>query len=372
MLVNGLPPVEEEPAAHLQGLVLENGWEVGARIPKESGATGGHFSVSYTVVNRDGRKAFLKALNFHAATQGPGDLVDQLHLFTSAYIFERDLLAECRNRKMNNVIRLLDHGHAEVPKAGPLLSKVPYLILEPADGDIRAFQARSGKLDCAWGFRVIKDVLLGLSQLHSANTAHQDLKPSNVLTQNGGGVMKLGDLGRADRRGVEGPFSKLRIPGAVVYAPPEQQYGSFGGEWEERRAADLYLAGSLGVQLFMGHCLSAILQSNLSPEFRVTSWSGSFEEVVPYLQSAHAKVISSLEHEVLLHTNDSRTAEEFAAAISQMTSPSPVDRGHPRDRAARSISSYSVQRFISLMDRLSSRAYHKVLGVNTSGQPDRR
>ncbi len=32
---------------------------------------------------------------------------------------------------------------------------------------------------------------------------------------------------------------------------------------EERKAADLYLAGSLAAQLFLGHCMSALIQTSL-------------------------------------------------------------------------------------------------------------
>ena len=208
MTGDNLPPIEEVPAAHLKGRSLDNGWFVGAPITKDPSATGGCFSVSYMAHHEDGRLAFMKALNFHAAATAEGPFVDQLNYFTSAYIFERDLLAECCDQKMSRIIRLIDHGEVIVPEAGPILSKVPYLIFELADGDIHAFQAHAAHFDCAWVFRVMQHALLGLEQLHSAHTAHQDLKPSNVLTQDGGWEMKLGDLGRADRRSVKGPWSK--------------------------------------------------------------------------------------------------------------------------------------------------------------------
>ena len=72
--VGDLPPVEEAPAAHLEGRDLGNGWVVGQRATRDPGATGGTFSISYTVTHRDGRKGFLKALNFPAASVGPARL----------------------------------------------------------------------------------------------------------------------------------------------------------------------------------------------------------------------------------------------------------------------------------------------------------
>jgi serine/threonine protein kinase len=213
------------------------------------------------------------------------------------------------------VIRLIDHGQVDVPEAGPLLSEVPYLILELADGDIRAYQAQSDKLDCSWAFRVMKHTCQGIEQLHSTHTAHQDLKPSNVLTQNHGYEMKLGDLGRADKREADGPWSDLDIPGAVAYAPPEQQYGAFGRTWEERKAADLYLAGSLGAQVFLGHCMSVLIQESVPPQFRPNVWEGSFEDVLPYLQNGHAEVILNVEAVVRDRSGEQRFADRFATAI---------------------------------------------------------
>jgi eukaryotic-like serine/threonine-protein kinase len=366
MTSGNLPPIEEAPAAHLEGRVLDNGWSVGSRMTKSPGATGGHFSVSYVAHHEDGRQAFMKALNFHVGATSSAPLIDRLNDFTSAYIFERDLLADCCDRKMSRVIKMIDHGQVSVPAAGPILSEVPYLILELADGDIRAFQASMSGFDCAWVFRVMKHALQGVGQLHYAHTAHQDLKPSNVLTQEGGMEMKLGDLGRADRRGIEGPWSELSIPGAIPYAPPEQQYDSFGRSWEDRKAADLYLVGSLGVQLFLGHAMSVLIQVSLPAECQLRGWSGSFEEVVPYLRTAHSDVILALRRDVLARTGEEKSAEAYASAIGQMTDPDPSGRGHPKDRAART-SSFSVQRYVSLMNLLSTRAHYRTLGDRSSG-----
>jgi serine/threonine protein kinase len=353
-----LPPVEEVPAAHLEGRELDDGWRVESLIRREAGATGGHFSVPYEVVHADGRVAFMKALNFHAAADGPGTVADRLKLFASAYVHERDLFVKCGGRKMSHVIRLLGHGEVLVPEAGTLLSRVPYLIFELADGDIRAFQARSAELDCAWAFRVMKHALLGLGQLHASQAAHQDLKPSNVLTQDDGCLMKLGDLGRAETQAGTGPWVNLTCPGALTYAPPEQHYGAFSGTWEERRAADLYLAGSLGVQLFLGHCMSALILKHVASSFQLQSWRGSFQEVLPYLESAHVEIVLALEDDVFQRLAERDSAERFSRAIGQMTAPDPNKRGHPKDRAART-SSFNVQRFVSLMDILTARASYR-------------
>lgn len=350
-----LPPIGEVPAAHLAGQVLPSGWVVGDLVQRADGATGGHFSICYAAAHPDGRAGFLKALNFNAIPQGAEPLVDQFNRFTSAFIFERDLLSDCVNRRLTRVVRILDSGEAIVPAAGPLFSRVPYLILEPADGDVRGFQAQISTFDVAWVFRVLKHTFQGVEQLHAGMATHQDLKPSNVLTQDSGREMKIGDLGCADRQGMNGPRTDRVIPGAATYAPPEQQYSNFGRTWEERRASDMYLAGSLGVQLFLDHCLSALLQKQLPDAFRLGTWRGFYRDLLPYLRNAHAEVMELLRSQVQLESRDSEMTELFVTCIQQMTDPDPALRGHPRDRAAKT-SSYDMRRFVSVMNLLMTKA----------------
>ena len=303
-------------------------------------------------MHEDGTEAFLKALNFQSAFVGPGNLVDRLAEFVSAYRFERDLLAECSSRRMSRVVRLLAHGEISVPEAG-VLSQVPYLVLERADGDIRLFQAKLSSFDAAWVLRTLKHVTVGLEQLHTALTAHQDLKPSNVLTQDGGREMKLGDLGRAERRGVEGPWSSFPIPGAVAYAPPEQLYGAFTKSWEERRAGDLYLLGSLAVQLLAGNNITALLQLALPKSCRAANWAGDFSAVLPYLVSAHAEVMLKFERIANTFVAFANVPRELTRAVAELTAPDPVRRGHPRDRSE-GANPYSVRRYVSLFNRLTA------------------
>ena len=355
----GLPPANEVPAAHLAGQVLSSGWVVGEMIQRVDGATGGRFSICYEASHPSGPNGFLKALNFNALPPGPEPLVDQFNRFTSAFIFERDLLAECASRRLSRIVRILDSGEAIVSEAGPLFSRVPYLILEPADGDVRAFLSQLSEFDIAWVFRVMKHTVQGLEQLHAGMAAHQDLKPSNVLTQRDGHEMKIGDLGCAERQGADGPRSDRLIPGAATYAPPEQQYGEFGRTWDERCASDMYLAGSLGVQLFLGHCMSALLQQHLPAAFRLGTWRGFYRDLLPYLKSAHLEVIELLRNAVQQETHDPGMTELFATCIQQMTEPDPAERGHPKDRAART-SSYDLRRFVSAMNLLMAKAEVKL------------
>lgn len=346
---SNLPPVEEVPAAHLAGKQLKNGWRVANIVVRPTGATGGYFSVPYIAKNEDGTDGFLKALNIAKVLQG-SNITQALAKFAAEYNFEKDLLEICREKNLSRVIQLLDHGQVEIPKAG-VISKVPYLIFELADGDVYNHLEAQRTLDLAWVLRALKHATLGIEQLHSANTAHQDLKPSNLLTQEGGAEIKLGDLGRAERRGILGPTSQRSIPGALAYAPPEQLYGAFDHSWELRRAADIYQLGSLALQFILGHNMQALLLTRLAPKLRPDAYSGTFEEILPYLRLAHATILDLLTKYLKSHSIKEKSANELVRSISEMTDPDPSLRGHPRDRHTKT--PYAVRRYVSIFDRLS-------------------
>jgi hypothetical protein len=91
------------PAQFLVDVELEGGWKVIQKVEPGPLATGGRFSVGYIVQRSDGKKAYLKALDFSAAFQQP-DFPRALEDMTSAYNFERDLLKKCKTRKMHRIV----------------------------------------------------------------------------------------------------------------------------------------------------------------------------------------------------------------------------------------------------------------------------
>jgi len=91
------------PCECLAGLELSGGWRVDSIIRRPPISTGGKFSVGYLVINADGRSAYLKALDFSAAHQSQ-DPSRELENLTKAYNFERDLLAQCKTRRLRRVV----------------------------------------------------------------------------------------------------------------------------------------------------------------------------------------------------------------------------------------------------------------------------
>jgi hypothetical protein len=151
------------PAEQLEGLVLNNGWTVGKPVIRTSAQTGGCFSCAYQVTRADGEIAFLKAMDFTAALKEP-DPAKALNELTSAFLFERNILEECADRKMSRIVRAIDGGITSVGGSG-----VQYLIFEEAKGgDLRKHLDSVGRIDLAWTLTCIHNICVGVRQLNGA------------------------------------------------------------------------------------------------------------------------------------------------------------------------------------------------------------
>jgi eukaryotic-like serine/threonine-protein kinase len=346
----------------MKGMVLDGRWTVGDLIEPGPLGTGGHFSVTYRLSDAAGQTAFLKALNLERALRSV-DPARAIEAMTKAFNFERDLLATCGERQMSKVVRALGDGAVAVNG-----TYVNYLIFEEADGgDIRQYLNSARQFDAAFAFRALHNVAAGLVQLHQAGIAHQDLKPSNVLVFEREQTYKVGDLGRASAKGVDGPVDDLPVPGDRTYAPPELAYGQVSAEWTERRqASDLYHLGSLLYFLFNDVSVTAALQQELDPGHTFHNWSGTFEAVLPYLHNAFEELVTRLESRVPHVPATSLRRGESASALAarafrELCMPDPAHRGHPSARLG-SGSPYSCQRYVSLFDLLARRFEAAMVG----------
>jgi serine/threonine protein kinase len=339
-------------AAHqLLGLKLDGGWSVIERVEPSPAATGGCFSVGYIVQRQDGKRGFLKALDFSSAhrTSDPPKVIEAM---TAAFNFERELLDACRRDRMSRIALALADGTVDVP-GGFSLPRVSYVILELADADARTHLALAQHFDVAWRLRSLHHVATGLNQLHSKGISHQDVKPSNVLVF-GNSESKLGDLGRASLDGRQCPFDKSDIPGDRTYAPPELKFHRIDPDWRRRRlGSDLYQLGSLAMFFFSGVATTPALVDELHPDHRPGTWGDDYQSVLPYVREAFNSLMIRFETH-LQHVVPSYHVE-LAAAVRYLCDPDPALRGHPRDRWAIA-AQHSLARFISLFDRLASRA----------------
>jgi len=341
--------MNKSAAKSLLGVTLNNDWIVIKEIEKDPSATGGFFSCCYLVENKKKERAFLKAIDVESYfTMYSGDLVTALKKMTDTYSFERDLLRVCKEKKLSKVSLILDEGEAVIP--GFTINKVPYLIFELAEGDVRACLDLSENIDNTWKLKSLHNVIVGLKQLHSINISHQDLKPSNILTFKSNSLSKIGDIGRSISKDIKAPHDDGRFfSGSWNYAPPEALYGYSTPEWNKRAfSVDNYLMGSLIVFYFTYLNMTTLIFDNLSEEFHYTRWKGDYPQVLPYITEAFYRGLDDFTNEI--ETNDLR--EELKNIVKELCNPNPELRGHPRNKLGTNPNQYCLNRYVAKFDIL--------------------
>ena len=345
------------PAQQLLGKELPNGWKVEELIDRPEITTGGHFSTSYIVQSDNGGKAFLKALDYRKALKSP-DPARAVQAMTAAYNFERDILEKCKNNRLSRIVTVLDDGTLPA-QDGDASGVVQYLILELAKGDIRSSVGFGETFETAWTLRTMHQAAAALQQLHSAQIAHQDVKPSNVLIFENE-HSKLADLGRAFDRHSTSPHDELDYAGDQTYAPPEFLYGHISQEWRVRRfGCDMYLLGSFVVFLCTGVSMTHLLSKRLNREHHWSKWDGTmYREILPYIQNVFAQIVRGFRDEITIDF-----ADEIADLVKQLCNPDPERRGHPGN--ARWGNKYSLERYVSIFDRLAKKAEWSLRGKDS-------
>ena len=337
------------PARQLLGKELANGWKIEALIDRPETATGGYFSTSYIVRSRNGEKAFLKAMDYRKALES-ADPARELQAMTAAFNFERRILEKCKFNHLSRIVRVLDSGILPA-QDGDASSVVQYLIFELAKGDIRSFVNIGQAFEAAWALRTMHQATAALRQLHSAQIAHQDIKPSNLLYFEND-HSKLADLGRAFDRHNTSPHDSRDCAGDQTYAPPELLYRHISQDWIVRRlGCDMYLLGSLVVFFCTGVSITHLLFKRLNKKHHWQHWSGSYGEVLPYLQHVFAQIIREIPEKIRIDSSG-----EIALVIQQLCNPDPERRGHPKNIGLSSGNRYSLERYVSIFDRLARRA----------------
>jgi serine/threonine protein kinase len=347
------PQHYDQPAAHLEGRTLNDGWVVGQRCEPSPGSTGGFFSVGYlaerVASDRTGdiERAFVKALDLTGWRQMNPDLPTAMHQMTDAFLFERRVIEECSGRRMSNVVRGVSHGEVQVGLGA--FATVNYLVLELADGDIRTSLDAVASLDTAWALQVLHHVANGLRQLHAASISHQDLKPSNVLSFPD--ATKIGDLGRSFWAGQPSPHADTPIPGDITYAAPECLYGHRGSDVLVRsRAIDAYHLGSMARFMFTKVSSTGSLWFHLDPAFYPGAWRGTFAEVLPHLREAFNLAVDDLASKLPDHVRD-----DLLVLVRQLSDPDPAVRGLPR-ATPNTLARFSMEYYVSRLDWLAKRA----------------
>jgi serine/threonine protein kinase len=336
------------PADQLLGTTLPDGWTVIEQLVRDGDVSGGTFSTGYIVENTEKQRGFLKAIDFWRALSAM-DPATAMKELVDAYLFERNLCLDCAKQYMQNVVVAVAHGSIFLDASQPL-SRVQYIIFELADRDIRRHLDRLTALDVPWRLRAAHHISIGIQQLHNAQIAHQDLKPSNVLVFDGD-TSKIADLGRAASKHAASPFDALLFPGDRRYAPPESLYNYAPAEWNERRyGCDLYMLGSLVVFLFSRATMNGVIGSYLKEEYLPGRWTGTFHEVLPYLRQAFDASIETISRDM-----PAAYCADLVEIVQQLCEPDPCRRGHPEELKTAG-NRQSVERYISRFDVLAKQA----------------
>jgi serine/threonine protein kinase len=126
---------------------------------------------------------------------------------------------------------------------------VPYLVMEFVDGitlDERLRQ--SGTLAVKEVLRIGVQAALGLAAAHAQGLIHRDVKPGNILLENGQDRVKITDFGLARAADDASITQSGVIAGTPMYMSPEQARG----EHIDHRS-DLFSLGSVLYTLCAGH-----------------------------------------------------------------------------------------------------------------------
>lgn len=330
-------------ASRLEGKMVGR-WNVLSKRKKDASDNSGFFSTCYAVEDVQGNKAFLKAYNYQYAF-GPGraSSADVLKEMTENFTYERDLLVFCKENRMRRVVTAIDSGEFREPDE---VLPVPYLVFEIANGSLKTINFVANP-ELAWKLLAFHGALVGLSELHAAHIAHQDIKPSNILIF-GQNYAKISDLGSATQLENASNWCKDSHVGDLRYAPIELLYGYCSPDWSTRRyGADLFMLGGLLSYMVTGSNFLSLLVANLPDAMKPFNYGGTLTEVKPYLMDAYYKALELVSEDI-----PESIRAELIEILVELSNPIPEDRGN-RPKVKGGVPKYSLIRYISKIDRLA-------------------
>jgi serine/threonine protein kinase len=141
------------------------------------------------------------------------------------------------------------HEHVVAVHAVGEMDGLPYLVMQYVAGEsLQQRLDRAGPLDVAEAVRIGVQTARGLAAAHAQGLIHRDVKPANILLEDGVSRVKITDFGLA--RSADGvPLTRAGVvAGTPEYMAPEQARG----EQVDHRA-DLFSLGSVLYAMCSGH-----------------------------------------------------------------------------------------------------------------------
>jgi len=175
-------------------------------------------------------KAFDQALARMVAIKEMAEHLREFDEVRRLFLNEARKMASVRHQ---NVVQVYD-----VSEEGD----VPTIIMEFMGGGSVATQMDSGAMAAEEVLGVVRQVTLGLQAIHEAGLVHRDVKPENILEDNG--TYKITDFGVA-MSGEEDalPFVTSKYAAPEVLIEPDKIGPS----------SDIYSLGIMAVELLLGH-----------------------------------------------------------------------------------------------------------------------
>lgn len=328
---------------------------------KSKGETGGNFSVCYKV-ERDGKQAFMKVLDYAKITMNSGATPAQVPIImqraTEQFNYEKQLSIYCQERHVSKVVYFIDSG--DVSFDNYLINgAVSFIVYEMADGDVRKVFDFSRKVELSARIKSLSaklkslhDVSVGLSQLHGNDISHQDIKPSNVLSFSS--ESKIGDLGRSlcFDDDVKCPYP-FRFNGDRTYAAPEVFFPDFSSSKEALYQIDNFMLGGLITFYLTNVSFNLLMESHLPEPLKYLKYkqTQNYALVLPDIINAYQQSLKDIEAEIPLK----EVKDGIIHIISYLCNPDPSRRGHPRNLVSLT-PNYDLQRTIQGLDTLQKKA----------------
>lgn len=184
--------------------------------------------------------------------------------YRQRYVIVKHLKPQSEDPAVLQIARRLFETEAmALSKLGDLTNRIPtlyayfeeqnefYLVQEFIEGQTLSQELTNGKLSTVATIHILREILIGLTVVHSQNTIHRDLKPDNIIRRSSDGALVLIDFGavkeiRKATLATSDPTLASIGFGTEGYMPSEQARGF------PKLASDVYAVGAIGIECLTG------------------------------------------------------------------------------------------------------------------------
>jgi eukaryotic-like serine/threonine-protein kinase len=201
-----------------------------------------------------------------------------------------------------------------------------YIAYEYVPGHTLRQRLREGTLTDREVVEAAAQVLDGLAHAHRNGVVHRDVKPSNVLLEDGEAIhARLSDFGLAHFEEAETLTAQGDVPGTLAYISPERLRGQPGTS-----AADIWAVGVLLWEALAGRH-PFLTGSPVDMARKIEAGAPPLSQARPDLPDALVKLVARA---LALEPARRPAADRLAAGLRHATRPSYHKRPKPRHRPA--------------------------------------